>query len=82
MVNMKYCKVQISNELSWFNHEFIIISQLVTMPKNLILEASMYQRNGRLGISNQIVRHLLFYVIMSLFSILSAYSFCQLSYVI
>ena len=33
MVNVKYCKVQISNELSWFNHSFIIISQLLTMPK-------------------------------------------------
>ena len=32
MVNVKYCKVQISNELSWFNHSSIIISQLVTMP--------------------------------------------------
>ena len=33
MVNMKYCKVQISNELSWFNHEFNTLSQLLTMPK-------------------------------------------------
>ena len=33
MVNMKYCKVQISNELRWFNHQFIILSQLLTMPK-------------------------------------------------
>ena len=29
---MKYCKGQISNELSWFNHEFIILSQFLTMP--------------------------------------------------
>ena len=57
MVNMKYCKVQISNELSWFNHQSIILSQLLTMPKKLKVEASMYQRNGRLGISNHRVRH-------------------------
>ena len=33
MVNTKYCKVQISNELRWFNHKFNILSQLLTMPK-------------------------------------------------
>ena len=33
MVNVKYCKVQISNELSCINHSFIILSQLLTMPK-------------------------------------------------
>ena len=32
MVNMKYCKVKIINEISWFNPSFIIISRLVTMP--------------------------------------------------
>ena len=32
MVNMKYCKVEI-HKLSWFNRSFIILSQLLTMPK-------------------------------------------------
>ena len=58
MVNIKYCTVQISNELGWFNQNVIILSQLLTMPHKLKqLQASMYQRNGRLGISNQRVRH-------------------------
>ena len=57
---MKYCKVQISNELSLFNHKFITISQLLTTPIESLKKASMYQRNGRLGISNQRVRHRLF----------------------
>ena len=51
MVYVKYYKLQISNELSCFNHLFIILSQLLTMPKKVKLEASMYQRNGRNGIS-------------------------------
>ena len=33
MLNVKYCKVQISNELSSFYHLFLILSQLLTMPK-------------------------------------------------
>ena len=57
MVNMKYCRVKISNEQIWFNHSFNIILQLLTIPKNIRLKASMYQRNARLGISNQRVRH-------------------------
>ena len=40
MANMKYCKVEI-HELSWFNHQFIILSQFLTIPKKLKLEASM-----------------------------------------
>ena len=44
------------------------------MPKKLKLEASMYQRNGRLGISKQRVRNPSFYFIVRFF-ILSAYPF-------
>ena len=32
MVNMKHCKVEI-NDLSWFNHLFIILSLFLTIPK-------------------------------------------------
>ena len=33
MVNVKYCWVQTINELIWFNHWFIILAQLLTIPK-------------------------------------------------
>ena len=33
MVHVKYCRVQIGNEISCFNHQIIILSQLLTMPK-------------------------------------------------
>ena len=67
MVNMKYCRVQISNELSWLNHFKTIFSQLSKMPKKSKGNILNREINGSNGIPKNIIIHLSFYFSVRLF---------------
>ena len=74
MVNMKYCKVQI-HELSWFNQEFIIHSQFLTIPKKAKIRSINVSRKWKHWHIKTESKPSIILLYCEFFFILSAYPF-------
>ena len=75
MVNVKYYKVQISNELSWFNHYFIIISKLATMPIESKIRSINVSKKWKTCYNRSESKTPIVLSYCNIFFILSAYTF-------
>ena len=81
LVNSLSCKVQI-HELSWFNHQFIILSQFLTMLLKYKIRSIIVSNKWKTWYIKSESKTSIFLSYFDIFFHIISLSLCQLSYVI